>query len=307
MKILVTGGAGFIGSNLADVLIKKNHEVAIIDDLSNGYKENVSPKAKFFKIDISNAEALRSAFDEFAPEVIFHLAAQANVRVSISDPTRDHEVNVIGTLNLLENAVRSHVKHIIFSSTGGAIYGDDAERPTPETAKAEPVSPYGQHKLQSEKNILRFACENGFKATILRYANVYGPRQNPKGGAGVIAIFADKMLTKKPLTVNGDGEQTRDYVFVKDVVNANVKAFENEIEGTFNIGTGRETSLNEIIASLQKICAVNTPAQYLPANSGELLASCLDVTKAKNELGWQVEVTLDEGLKQTVDYLKEKL
>jgi len=303
-KILVTGAAGFIASHIADALIAKNHEVAIIDDLSNGREENINPEAIFFKIDISDEAEVKSVFDKFSPEIIFHLAAQANVRKSIENPEHDKEVNVTGTLNLLKNAARVGTKHFIFSSTGGAVYGDDAPRPTPETAEAKPASPYGQHKLESEQNIQRSAEENGFKATILRYANVYGPRQYPKGGAGVIAIFAQKIISNEPLTMFGSGNQTRDYVFVKDVVNANLKAFEGEIKGIFNIGTGVETPLNAIVENLEKICDKKVEVEHLPANPGELEASCLDVSKAKSELGWSAEVSLEKGLSETVESLK---
>lgn len=303
-KILVTGGAGFIASHIVDALIEKNHEVAIVDDMSNGREENINLKAKFFKVDISNAEEVKKVFDEFAPEVIFHLAAQANVRKSIENPKRDKEVNVTGTLNLLENAARAKTKHFIFSSTGGAIYGEGAVRPTPETANPEPPSPYGQHKLESERNIIKIAKENAFKATILRYANVYGPRQNPNGESGVIAIFADTMLVHKPLKMFGTGEQTRDYVFVKDIVNANLKALESEIEGTFNIGTGEETSLNQIVDKLEKIFGKKVEVEHLPAIEGELMASCLDATLARQTLDWRVEYQIEEGLKQTINYLQ---
>jgi UDP-glucose 4-epimerase len=304
MKILVTGGAGFIASHIVDALVSKNHEVAIIDDMSNGQEENINPKAKFFKVDISNAEDVKKVFDEFAPEVIFHLAAQANVRKSIENPERDREVNVIGTLNLLENAARAKTKHFIFSSTGGAIYGENAPRPTPETEEPKPVSPYGRHKLESEINIARFAKENGFKATILRYANVYGPKQNPRGEAGVIAIFADKMIANEPLSMFGSGDQTRDYVFVKDIVSANLKALESGIEGTFNIGTGKEISLKQIVESLERICGKTVEVEHLPAIEGELMASCLDASLARQTLDWKVEYQIEEGLEQTINYLQ---
>lgn len=303
-KILVTGGAGFIASHIVDALVEKNYEVAIIDDMSNGQEENINPKAKFFKVDISNAEDVNKVFDEFVPEVIFHLAAQANVRRSIENPERDREVNVVGTLNLLDNAAKAKTKHFIFSSTGGAIYGEDAPRPTPETEDPKPVSPYGKHKLESELNIAQMAEENGFIATILRYANVYGPRQNPRGEAGVIAIFADKIITNEPLSMFGTGDQTRDYVFVKDIVNANLKALESQKGGTYNIGTGRETSLKQIVEYLEKVCGKKVDVEHLPAIKGELMASCLDATLARQTLNWQVEYQIEEGLEQTINYLQ---
>lgn len=303
-KILVTGGAGFIGSNLADALIEKGHEVAIVDDLSTGQEQNINPKAGFHKIDISDYESLSEVFDKIKPEAIFHLAAQINVRKSVENPSRDVEVNVKGTVNLLDLAVKHNVKHFLFSSTGGAIYGDQAQRPTPETEEANPQSPYGINKLTSEKYIHFFARNYGIKFTILRYANVYGPRQNPLAGAGVVAIYAYKMLKDEPMTMFGDGEQTRDYVFVLDVVNANISAFEKSATGIFNIGTGQETSLNEIVSALEQITGKKANIEHLPANKSEQLNSCLDISKAQDELGLET-TKLGDGIKQLISSMKK--
>lgn len=301
-KILVTGGAGFIGSNLVDALIEKNYGVSIIDDLSTGSLDNVNKKAKLYKIDISNKDALVGAMEEIDPEIIFHLAAQINVRASLENPERDKQVNVIGTLNLIDLAPR--LKHFIFSSTGGAIYGENAPRPTPETTEAKPVSPYGIHKLESENNLKRLAHEKSFKLTVLRYANVYGPRQNAKGEAGVISIFTTNILANKPIRVFGTGEQTRDYVYVQDVVSANLKALEGQTEGIFNIGTSREVSLNEIIKLLGKNFAKKLEVVYEDAIKGELMHSSLDCSLARQTLGWSVECEIEEGLKKTIEYFQ---
>lgn len=305
-KILVTGGAGFIGSNLADELIEKGYDVAIVDDLSTGQEENINPKADFHKVDISDYEALSQAIGEIKPEVIFHLAAQVNVRKSVENPVRDVAVNVGGTVNLLDLATKHKVKHFIFSSTGGAIYGDKAQRPTPETEEANPQSPYGINKLASEKFVQFFAHEHGIKFTILRYANVYGPRQNPLGGAGVVAIYAYKMIKGEPMTMFGDGSQTRDYVFVSDVVNANVSAFEKSVTGVFNIGTGKETSLNDIVLALEKVTGNKADIEHIPANPSEQLNSCLDISKAQSELDWNAQVDLENGITQLTQFFKEK-
>jgi len=303
-KILVTGGAGFIGSNLVDALIEENHEVAVVDNLSTGKKENVNPKAKFFEVDITDETALKSVFAEFSPEVIFHLAAQASVRMSVENPAEDIKINVIGTINLLELAVQNKIEKFIFSSTGGAIYGDGASRPTTEEAEEEPACPYGLDKLAAEKYIGYFATTSDLQTICLRYANVYGPRQNPKGEAGVVAIFAAKMLSGEPVQVNGTGEQTRDFVYVSDVVEANLKALESKKSGIYNIGSGIETNINEIAETMKEISESQSEITKAKANPGEQMKSSLSAEKAKAELGFEIKTTIKEGLEKTINYFK---
>ena len=304
MKILVSGGAGFIGSNLADALIEKGHEVAIVDNLSTGTKENINKKAKFYEVDVTDKEALAKVFDEFTPDAIHHLAAQISVRHSTEDPAEDVHTNVIGTINLLSLAVKNSVKKFIYSSTGGAIYGDQAPKPTTEEAKEEPVSPYGIDKLFSEKYIHYFASLSKLQTVCLRYANVYGPRQNPHGEAGVVAIFAGKMLKDEPVTVNGTGEQTRDYVYVADVVAANLAALESESPGPFNIGTGKETSVNQIADYMKEISGCKSEIRHTEGKPGEQMYSSLSSAKAEKELGWSAKIEIKEGLEKTIDYFK---
>lgn len=304
MKILVTGGAGFIGSNLADALIEEGHEVAILDNLSSGKKENINEKAKFFEVDVTDKNALKSVFEEFIPDAIHHLAAQISVRHSTEDPAEDVHTNVMGTINVIELAVQHNVKKFIFSSTGGAIYGDKASRPTTEQAKEEPASPYGIDKLFAEKYIEYFASLSNLQTTCLRYANVYGPRQNPHGEAGVVAIFAAKMLKNEPIAINGTGEQTRDFVFVSDVVKANLAALNSDQSGTYNVGTGIETNINQIAALMKEISLSSGEISNIDAKAGEQLYSSLSAEKAKTELKWQPKVSIEEGLEKTINYFK---
>lgn len=302
--VLITGGAGFIGSNLADALLEEGHKVAIIDNLSTGRKENIPNKAKFYEIDITQKGKLKGVFEKVKPEAIFHLAAQASVNRSVKDPANDVKINVIGTINLLELAQKYEVRHFIFSSTGGAIYGDDAPRPTPETAEANPLTPYGIDKLHAERFINFFSKNAPYKSNILRYANVYGPRQNPKGEAGVIAIFADKMLDNEPIEIYGDGEQTRDFIFVKDVVRANLAALSSEQRGTYNIGSGKEVSINEITEKLQQIIGSKSEITHGPAKV-EQKNSCLSIERARLDLDFEPITDMLSGLKQTVEFIKK--
>lgn len=305
-KVLVTGGAGFIGSNLVDALIKKNHEVAVVDNLSTGRQENLNPQAHFYKIDITDQEPLSEVFAKEKPEIIFHLGAQASVNTSVENPALDISVNVIGTVNLLELCRQHNIKKIIFSSTGGAIYGDQAPRPTNETAEQLPATPYGMDKLAAEKYINFYQNNYDLKPVILRYANVYGPRQNPHGEAGVIAIFTDRMLKNTPYNLYGDGEQTRDFVFVGDVVRANLAALEYNKTGIFNIGSGRETSVNQVIELLQKYSGSSLPPTKMPAKL-EQRNSCLDSSLAQEKLNWQPSADIEEGLKKTIEFYKNSL
>ncbi len=303
-KILVTGGAGFIGSNLVDALVDEGHEVAVVDNLSTGSKENINQKAKFFELDITDNENLLKIFEEVKPEAVFHLAAQASVITSAEDPSYDVKVNVIGTINLLQCCVKLSVRKFIFSSTGGAIYGDDAPRPTVETATERPVSPYGIDKHCAE-NFIRFFTSDDFQTVRLRYANVYGPRQNSKGEAGVIAIFSSRMLAGEPVTIYGDGTHTRDYVYVGDVVSANLKALESTKSDVYNIGTGQETSVNDMVKQLQSLTSSSAEVKHAPYKAREQASSSLNADKAQKSLSWQPEVTLGEGLKKTVAWFKK--
>lgn len=301
MKILVTGGAGFIGSNLVDALIEKSHEVSVVDNLSTGSRDNVNKNAKLFEADITDADNLDKIFSEIKPEVIFHLAAQASVIVSAKDPALDIKTNVIGTVNLLMAAKQYKVKKFIFSSTGGAIYGDKAERPTTEKAESEPVSPYGIDKLFAERFIKYFSDE-GLQSVVLRYANVFGPRQNPKGEAGIVAIFTAGMILNEKLNVFGDGTHTRDFVYVGDVVNANLLAMESDVNDTFNVGTGSETSVNGIVEIIKELAGSKSEIAHIDYKAAEQEHSSLDASKIKESLGWKPRVTLKDGLQKTIEW-----
>jgi UDP-glucose 4-epimerase len=303
-RILVTGGAGFIGSNLVDALVENGHDVAIVDNLSTGFKENINEKAKFFGVDICDKDALKEVFQQFQPEAVYHLAAQINVRKSLEDPESDVKVNVTGSINVLECASLVGIKKFIFSSTGGAIYGEEAELPTPETTVPEPPSPYGIDKLASEKFVKFYANKYNFSYNCLRYSNVYGPRQNPHGEAGVVAIFSAEILKNDNLDIFGDGSQTRDYIFVGDVVRANLAALQSPDSDVYNIATGVETSIMELVEKLKVITGNNPTITHLEAKSGELMRSCLDNRKAQTNLNFQPETSLDEGLKKTVEHIK---
>jgi len=305
MKILVTGGAGFIGSHLVDTLIKEKHQVLVIDDLSYGKKENVNQKADFEKIDIRDKK-LKNIFEKFKPEIVFHLAAQKNVRLSVEDPGFDADVNIIGTLNLLENC-RKYKTKFIFSSTGGAIYGDTDQVPTPEGHEEKPVCPYGIAKLSIEKYLYYYEKQYKLPWVSLRYANVYGPRQDPKGEAGVVAIFATMMLNNQQPVINGDGQQTRDYVYVDDVVKANLFSIPKEVKGIYNVGTSQETSVNQLFNKMVEIGEFDFEEKHGPALPGEQQKSNLSYQKIKNDLNWQPKVDLEEGLKRTLDWFRENV
>lgn len=309
-KILVTGGAGFIGSNLCDELIKEGLEVLALDNLSTGSMENIkhlldNKKFKFFNVDIRDAEKIDELFSREKPDVVFHTAAQMNVRESVKNPQNDANVNIIGLLNLLEASRKNNVGKFIFSSSGGAIYGESLEIPTSENSELQPCSPYGVAKLCSEKYLFFYGKEYGLNYTSLRYANVYGPRQNPKGEAGVIAMFIRKILDGEQLVINGSGEQTRDYVFVGDVVKANIFALKKDLRGAFNVGTGKETSVNWIFEKIVSSMGAKIEEVHGPVAAGEQLRSCLSYDKIKNACGWEPQVELADGLKRTIEYFKK--
>ncbi|MBO8131740.1 MAG: NAD-dependent epimerase/dehydratase family protein [Candidatus Marinimicrobia bacterium] len=305
MKILITGGAGFIGSHVADAYIKEGHDVVIIDNLVTGQIEFVNQKAKFYKFDIRSREAYDLIMDEKF-DVINHHAAQIDVRKSTEDPKYDAEVNILGSINILEASNKSGVKRFIFISTGGAIYGEQDYFPADEEHPTRPISPYGIGKLTVEKYLYYYNQVFKLDYVVLRYANVYGPRQNPHGEAGVVAIFCDKMLRGNRAVINGDGTQTRDYVYVKDVVKANVLALTtyktNEI---YNIGTGVETDVNTIFKKIRDEINPNIEEFHGPPKPGEQKRSVISFHKAEKLLGWKPEYSLDEGLKETVSFFKE--
>jgi UDP-glucose 4-epimerase len=308
MKALVTGGAGFIGSNLVDALLARGDDVAVVDNLSTGREENLDGAlrggARLRRVDVTDAAGVAAAVEEERPEVIFHLAAQIDVRKSVVDPLFDATVNVGGTINVLEAARRFDVARVINTSTGGAIYGETDLLPTPETAEPLPEAAYGQSKFCAERYCGLFRRLYDLNTVSLRYGNVYGPRQDPLGEAGVIAIFCGLAVSGGLPTVFGDGTQTRDYVYVGDVVAANLAAAERrQVGGEVNIGTGVETSVLEIIDALRDAAGLDADAfaaQIAPARAGEIQRSCLDVTRAREELGWEPRVPLRNGLATTL-------
>lgn len=305
MKILVTGGAGFIGSHIVDKYIDLGHQVVVIDNLVTGFKKFINLKAKFYQVDICDREALENIFISEKPELINHHAAQMDVRKSVADPKFDAETNIIGFLNLLEAAKRNGAKKVIFASSGGAVYGDADELPTPETYPCHPASPYGISKLTSEYYLDFYAKVYGLNYIALRYGNVYGPRQNPHGEAGVVAIFMQKLLKGEQPKITGDGKQSRDFVYVEDVVNANVLALNFEENLLVNIGTSYGTAINELYGQIQIVCHTKMPKSYIPKRSGEQEVSLLDISLAKKEFNWQPKFDLITGLAKTATYFKK--
>lgn len=300
-KVLVSGGAGFIASQIADRYISEGYEVVIVDDLSSGKVENLNPKARFYKIDIRD-KAISAIFEKERPDIVNHHAAQMDVRRSVSDPVFDADVNILGMLNLLQNSANHGVKKFVFASSGGAVYGEQDSFPASETHRTNPLSPYGISKLAGEKYLFYFKEVHGLDYVALRYANIYGPRQNPHGEAGVIAIFSTKLLKGEQPVINGDGKQTRDYVYVKDVVEANWQATVRNYCGHVNIGTGRETDVNELFSELVKLTGSKAQEVHAPAKAGEQMRSVIDNSKAGEVLGWKPKVLLDKGLKETVAF-----
>ena len=301
MRALVTGGAGFIGSNLVDALLARGDRVTVVDDLSTGKQANltgaIAAGAELHVLDIRDAERLAAA-----PDAIFHLAAQIDVRKSVDDPAWDATINVGGTINVLQAAHRHGVARVVNSSTGGAIYGDAQTLPSPETETPLPEAAYGQSKLAAEGYLGLYERLYGLSSVTLRYGNVYGPRQDPLGEAGVIAIFCGCLATGRQPTIFGDGKQTRDYVYVGDVVGANLLAVTSDASGPINIGTSRETSVLELVGVLGELAGVDDfTANFAPPRLGELARSCLDVGRARELLGWEPAVTIRDGLRMTLD------
>lgn len=305
MKILVTGGAGFIGSHVVDGYIGLGYEVVIVDNLSTGKRDFINSKAKFYHADISDKDKIEEIFKVEQPQMLNHHGAQINVRESVVDPVNDAQVNILGLLNLLESGRKYGLKKAIFASSGGAVYGEANKIPTSETYKPlNPLSPYGVSKLTSEYYLNFYYKTHGINYLALRYANVYGPRQNPHGEAGVVAIFTRKLLNGEIPIINGDGLQTRDYVYIGDVIIANIAALESSTIGSYNIGTGKETNVIEIYKSLDEIINAGVEVKHGPAKTGEQKRSCLDSSLAKKVLNWEAKMSLREGLKETVEYFK---
>ena len=303
MKVLVTGGAGFIGSHVVDRLLADRHELVVLDDLSTGHVEHVHPQARFYQMEL-DSPWLDELFRIEQPEVVVHQAAQASVRRSVQDPVFDGRVNVLGTIGLLQAAVRQGVSRFLFASTGGALYGDATVTPTPEEYPTTPVSPYGASKLAAEGYLRTFHALHGLSYAALRYANVYGPRQDPHGEAGVVAIFTERLLSVEGARINGDGRQTRDFVYVGDVAEANALALTSDATGPFNVGTGRETDIRTIFQLLKELTGSEQPEQHSPALSGEQRRSVVDSRRIREAMGWEPRTDLRTGLKATVEYFR---
>ncbi len=306
MKVLVTGGAGFIGSHVVDRLLQEGHEVVIVDNLSTGKRGNLNRAARFCKMDIQSWR-LESVFRNERPNVVIHLAAQMDVRKSVEDPVFDAQVNVLGVLNVLRQAVRHGVRKVVFSSSGGAIYGEQEVYPAPESHPTRPLSSYGISKLCGEEYLSYYQRVSGLQVVNLRYANVYGPRQDPDGEAGVIAIFIQKLLNNEQAIIHGNGRQTRDFVYVEDVVEANLAVMGQDTQGTYNVGTGQETSINDLMRLLITHTNATSKEIHGPAKKGEQARSVIDPSKIRQELSWEPRTELSEGLKLTVDYFRERM
>ena len=302
MRILVTGGAGFIGSNVTDRFVALGHEVAVFDNLSSGFREFVNPKAHLYEGDLADAAAIEHAIADFRPEIIDHHAAQIDVRKSVSDPVFDARVNVLGSIGMLQACTKHGVRKVVYASTGGALYGEGRQLPATEDHPINPEAPYGASKHTVEHYLYLWKLLHGLDYTVLRYPNVYGPRQNPHGEAGVNAIFIGLMLAGQRPRIFGDGTAVRDYLFVDDVVAANVLALEQGSGEMLNIGTGVGTSVLDIVRELQGILGIAEGAIHEPARAGEIQRIYLDATRAKQVLGWQPTVTFAEGLRRTVEW-----
>lgn len=305
--VLVTGGAGFVGSHIADLLIEKGYKVAVADNLSNGFKENLNKKAVFYNVDILDDKKLDEVFSREKPDFVIHQAAQVSVRKSMEDPIFDARVNMIGSANVFLLCRKYKIKKVVYAGSGGARYGEPKYLPCDEKHPCLPISPYGVSKYTAEHLLRVFCSDAGIDYAALCYSNVYGPRQDPNGEAGVVAIFLNNLLKGKECVINGDGEQTRDFVYVKDVAKANLMALEkNTKEKIFNIGTGKETSVNELFNAIKKLLGKDAKAGHGAAISGEVHRIYLDARLAEKELGWKAEHDLEKGLKETVEWFKGK-
>ena len=306
-RILVTGGAGFIGSHIVDALVGE-HEVVVVDNLSTGKRENLGDKAGLIEeVDIRSYGDLKKVFSDFKPDIVSHQAANASVSASVENPEEDAMINVIGSLNVLKACVENKVEKIIFASSGGAVYGEVKSKGAKEDDSIAPLAPYGVSKAAFENYLRSFYQWRGLNFTVLRYTNVYGPRQDPDGEAGVVAIFTKSVLEGRVSTINGDGEYIRDYVYVKDVVDANLKAFSSGDGEIFNIGTSTETSVNELYEKIKGIGRSDKEALYGDPRQGDLRRSVVSIKKAKKGLGWEPKYDLNKGLNETMNWFKEKV
>ena len=305
MKVLVTGGAGFIGSHLVDSLIERGDEVVVVDNLATGFEQNINPGARFYQVSVGDDE-LADVFERERPDVVSHHAAQMNLRRSAVEPVFDARENILGSLNVILNSVRLGVKKFVYPSSGGAVYGEAHYLPVDEEHPVNPISQYGISKHTVEHYLYLYGHQYGLNHVILRYPNVYGPRQTPLGEAGVIAIFARQMLRRERPTIFGQGDKTRDYTHVSDVVAANLLAMERGHNTIYNIGTGIETSVEQIFALLAQALGYEGSPIYAPAQEEEVSRMCLDWSKAQRELGWRPELSLEDGILETMEYFKAR-
>ncbi len=308
MKILVTGGAGFIGSHVVDAYVAAGHDVAVIDNFSTGSEDNLNPDVKLFRVDVRERKDVEGAIGGFRPDVVNHHAAQAEVPKSVADPAFDAQVNLIGGINVLKASVDAGVKKLIFTSTGGALYGEPDVVPAGEDHPVRPLSPYGTAKYCFEQYLGTFHRTFGLQYTVLRYANIYGPRQDFQSEEGrVVAIFASRMLAHQALTIDGDGEQARDMLHVGDCATANLAALEHGSGGTYHVSTGTLVSVNDLFRKLAILTDYALEPRHGPRRQGDVYRIALDNSKAREELGWEPQVSLEEGLSGTVDYFRERV
>ena len=305
MRILVTGGAGFIGSNVVDRFVELGHEVGVFDDLSTGFREFVHPRAKFYAGDLADATAIERCVADFRPELVDHHAAQIDVRQSVSDPQRDARVNILGSIGMLQACTRHGVRKVVYASTGGALYGEGRQLPATEDHPVNPEAPYGASKHTVEHYLYIWKLLHGLDFTVLRYPNVFGPRQNPHGEAGVNAIFIGLMLEGKRPRIFGDGNAVRDYLFVSDVVDANVLALDKGSGEMLNLGTGIGTSVNDIVRELKLLIGFREDAIHAAPRPGEVQRIYLDASRARRVLGWEPRVEFTEGLRRTVEWTRQ--
>ncbi len=308
MKVLVTGGAGFIGSHIVDSCIAAGHDVVVLDNLSTGDASKINPNARFVEGDVRDADLVNALFLEEQFNAVNHHAAQLDVRVSVASPGFDAEQNIIGSVNLLQAAATNGVERFVFASSGGTVYGEQQVFPADETHSTEPISPYGVSKLSVEKYLGYFAHQYGLRYVVLRYTNVYGPRQSSHGEAGVVAIFCDRMLRGQGVVINGSGEQTRDYVYVGDVARANMLALdylENQKRGIFNICTNTEITVNQLFHTLNGLMGNQFTEEHGPAKAGEQFRSVCSWQKAQRELSWQPSIDFEEGIRRTLEYFRK--
>jgi UDP-glucose 4-epimerase len=307
MKILITGGAGFIGSHIVDRLVQEGYEVVVVDNLSTGKRKNVNRAARFYRCDIRSRWWLERVFRRERPAIVSHHAAQMDVRRSVLDPKFDAEVNILGMLNVLRHSIKYGVRKTIFASSGGAVYGEPESLPVAESHPIRPTSPYGISKAVGDEYLRYFRDADGLDYVSLRYGNVYGPRQDPSGEAGVVGIFAQKMLRGEQPIINGNGRQTRDFIYVDDVVEANMVAISRAAHGIYNVGTGKETTINELFAMLAGLINPSVREVHGPEKRGEQMRIALDASRLNRELDWESKISLKDGLARTVEYYRKTL